>query len=205
MPEAESAGARRLPQAALVDPRRGRDRRPRRRARRGARADRRSVDQGSAAARDRTSARPSILRGSSTTRSCSGTTERAVLHLVGRAATAQRSRQHAQRLGAWAAFYIPRAPNAPRRRAKRGPRPPTRRSREPGSDAPARHLRRRGARRPERARARRAAPSVLVFAHVRAARSRGSPTSSCPATSYLERDGTLRQPRGARSSGCAAP
>ena len=98
-------------------------------------------------------------------------------------------------------------PPAPRRTAAASPTPgrPRRRARpsRPGADRAPDRLRRRGRRRPGRPRARRAGRARDRDRDVPAASPSAGPTSSCPATSYLERDGTSSTSRAA-SSACAA-
>ena len=163
------AGARRVPRAALGDPRRGARRRRRRRAGRGARAGRRPLGQGGSPERRRDrhgrrrrhASRPRLARRP---RRCAGArradarTERAVADLVGRRRRRRRARRSARAAELGAAgrrFYLPATPNG------RGGRRGVARGGEGEPEQPDEigvllDLRRRGRRDPERAGARRA-------------------------------------------------
>ena len=87
------------------------------------------------------------------------------------------------------ALHVPATPNAARRRRRVGRRL-RRGGRTARPDRPPDRLRRRGRSRPERPRARGARRGRHRADHVPGPRTSAGPTSSCPATSYLERDGT---------------
>ena len=177
----------------------------RRRAGRRARAGRRPLDQGrpprgrrgaSHRRRGTTSCTASRRRSDDELGGRLRESERAILIWSGagrrrRRAPSRPSRgSSASRQARLGAFYLPRDAERPRRRRRLGRAPATAKPSAPGADRPADRLRRRGRRRPGRPRARRARRARARDHDVPEPGRAAGPTSSCPGTSYLERDGT---------------